>query len=297
MPRFDHVALAYLRRVGASLTRAFSRPSIAVAVADGWISAPHARLFWFIQTYRDADRLARTLADLRRLYPESMAFVVSDGDGNPRIGSLCDEYNAAFQLRDRLMTVEHGGEAVQAMLLAFLRTDADVLVKIDPDTHLRRRFSIVPTREHMGVYGTVQTAHDGPASLTSIQGGCIIVPRATANALAASLLLTSARLKPPALEWVVSRESRARAERGLNSHDWTIGWACRLLGIPMVDHPEVFSRHRPSLIDTITDRSAAVSHPRFEIQHIWNSDFYFRGLRTALRAAFVSDRDEQVDTR
>jgi hypothetical protein len=194
-----------------------------------------------------------------------------------------------FALRPRLYGVEHGGELVQRILDAFLATDADVLTKIDPDTSVRRRFSLMPSPAEHSIFGTVQSS--GSNNVLSIQGGCIIVPRQAAIILASSALLSSDRLKPPALEWAVDQPTRARAASGLTSSDHTLGWACRELGLRFKDHPEVFSIYQPSLMDTITRRGIAVFHPRFEISHLGNPAFYFRGLRAAVKEAFTTPND------
>jgi hypothetical protein len=127
----------------------------------------------------------------------------------------------------------------------------------------------------------------------SIQGGCIIIPRRAAILLASSALLKSDRLKPPALEWAVDEATMARAASGLTSSDQTLGWACRELGLLCKDHPEVFSRYQPSLMDTITQRGVAVFHPRFEISHLANPVFYFSGLRAAVKEALTAPGDSR----
>jgi hypothetical protein len=255
------------------------------------MSSEALRLFWFIQTYKDLPRLRRTLSALRTLYPEAQVLVVSDGDPNPAIARACADCSVDFVLRSRLIGVEHGGEPVQKMLEAFLARDADILIKIDPDTNVKRRFSIMPSPSDSSIFGTVQTAGPESNRIVSIQGGCIIVPRAAAARLASSSLLQSDRLKPPALEWVANRPSLIRARSGLTSYDWSLGWACRALGLQPQDHPEVFSRYRPSLMDLLTERQAAVCHPRFEWRQLAMQDFYFSGLRAALSDAMRTDYD------
>jgi hypothetical protein len=174
------------------------------------------------------------------------------------------------------MGVEQGGEPVQKMLEAFLRTDADILIKIDPDTNLRRRFSAMPQPHDSSLYGSPQSAGPESNCIPSIQGGCIIVPRQAAILLADSSLLESERLRPPKLEWAVSEVLLARARAGLTSYDWTLGWACRELGLLSRNHPEVFSTYRPNLIAAVTRRHVAVFHPRFEFKQLASHAFYFR---------------------
>jgi hypothetical protein len=251
------------------------RDAAAHHIGETWIPADDARIFWFIQTYRDLPRLRRALASLRKVYPESQVLVVSDGDPNPEIKEACDGHSVGFMLRPRLFGVEQGGEPVQKMLEVFLATDADLVIKIDPDTHIRRRFSHMPSARDSSLYGTPQSQGSESNRIISLQGGCIIVPREAAIVLASSVILKSERLKPPALEWTVADGLIARAASGLTSYDWTLGWACRELGLRSRRHPEVFSRYQPSLIDCLRDRGAAVSHPRFEMKQLARPAFYF----------------------
>ena len=285
LTRVKTVMREYAARAAKSLNRLRLRHDALRNVPETWIPADEARIFWFIQTYHDLSRLRRTLASLRSLYPESQVLVVSDGDTDPVIKQVCDTYSAEFTLRSRLLGVEQGGEPVQRMLEAFLTTDADLLIKIDPDTDLRRRFSALPSRSDASLYGTVQSTWSDSDRLTSIQGGCIIIPRQSAALLSDSSLLTSDRLKPPALEWAIGGVSKARAASGLTSYDWTLGWACRELGLSSKDHPEVFSRYGASLIDSVTEGRVAVSHPRFEIKQLAEPVFYFRGFKAAVADA------------
>jgi hypothetical protein len=239
-----------------------------------WVPADGLRFLWYIQTYRDLPRLNRTLARVRTLYASSHVFVVSDGDEDPEIRDTCGRFAAGYTLRSRLFLVEHGGESVHQMLQAFAATDADFVIKIDPDTNVRRRFSVMPNPIDSSIYGTVQSSGIGPDRLMSIQGGCIIIPRRAATLIVASGLLKSERLKPPALAWAVNKLSLDRAAAGLTSQDWTLGWACRELGLACRPHPEVYASHRRRLIDAMRKRGAAVSHPRFEMRHLLKPGFY-----------------------
>ena len=284
----SRVMKTYFGSVRASLSSAIGRTNADHTSAGGWIAADQVSILWYIQTYRDLPRLRKALARVRASYPESQILVVSDGDPDPAIRETSDQYAAEYSLQPRLYGVEHGGELVQRILNAFLDTGAEVLLKIDPDTNVRRRFTVMPAPTERAVYGTVQSIG---STHVSIQGGCMIVPRQAATLLVSSALLLSDRLKPPALEWAVDATAKARARSGLSSSDQTLGWACRELCLSCRNHPEVFSRYRPSLMDTVTQRRVAVYHPRFEIAHIANPDFYFSGLRHALRNALTARDD------
>ena len=279
----------YTALVRRSLRRLRTPYNVPADVSDTWVRADSVRIFWFIQTYRDLPKLRKTLSRLRTLYPDAPVLVVSDGDPNPEIKQTCERYSVEFSLRPRLYGVEHGGALVQRLLEAFLSTDADILIKIDPDTDVRRRLSLMPEPMEASIYGTVQSAESkrGP----SIQGGCIIVPRRAATLLAGSALLMSERLKPPLLEWAVDDTARARVASGLTSSDQTLGWACRQLALPCKDHPEVCSRYRPSLMDSVTACRLAVFHPRLQMRHLVDPGFYFSGLRAALGEALRKRED------
>jgi hypothetical protein len=283
--RVSRVMEEYVARVASSLRQLRAHTEARCGTSEAWSSADAVRICWFVQTYQDLSRLRRTLAGVRHLYPESQVLVVSDGDPDPNIKHACDQYSAGLTLRSRLYGVEHGGELVQKILEEFLATDADILIKIDPDTKVHRRFSMMPSPLDSSIYGSVQSAGSESNRIISIQGGCIIVPRQAAILLAGSALLESDRLKFPALEWAVDHGLMARAASGLTSSDQTLGWACRELGLRCREHPEVFSRHRPSLMDALTQRRVAVFHPRFEVRHLINHSFYFSGFRAAVREA------------
>jgi hypothetical protein len=250
------------------------------ADAAPWVAADPLRLLWYVHTYHDRLKLAPALAALRRLYPESTVLVVSDGDSDPLLAPICARYRGEFRLGARLFGVEHGGEIVQRMLEAFLAHDADVLIKIDPDTVVRRQLTLAPAAGSRAIAGTIETSHTTGRDF--IQGGCIVIPRRSASEIVASRLLQSDRLKPPQLEWVVGEMSKARAASGLTSIDQTLGWACRQVGIACVNHPEVFSRYRPSLVDLITSQRLPIYHPRFELRHLADANFYFSGIRDAI---------------
>jgi hypothetical protein len=235
-------------------------PGTPLASTPSLVDARPLSLCWCIQTYKDRKKLARCLKRLRSHYPKSRIVVLSDGDNDARLPPLCTKFGAEYVLGQRLFLVEHGGDAIHRMLGAFLlRGESDVLVKIDPDTFLRRPLYQLLDRNANAIAGTITQTE--PEQVRAIQGGFIAITRAVAQKWFDAKLFESPRLKPPALEWVVSDACRQRASQGFSSHDWTIAWAARETRVSLVDHPEVRSYWHTDPPRISAMRAAAVSHP------------------------------------
>lgn len=225
-----------------------------------------AHVCWFIQTYRDAGKLRTGLRRLRRVAPRDTVIVVSDGDDDPRLPAICAGFGATFVRGERLFGVESGGKVVERMLDLFLATRADYLVKIDPDSDVRHQLRFLPRRDRPLVCGTLQAMGTVDVRIVSIQGGCILMNRLAAEQMKASGAFRLAALQPPEVAWAIAPSARERARKGLTSYDWTIGWVAKRLGIPLLAHPEVHCVWKPSLLDHLVARRAAVSHPRLDLR-------------------------------
>ena len=194
-----------------------------------------------------ADRVSR----LELVYPDSRIVLLPDGPE-----AALEGWPASVTVRPsdtRLYAVESGGRVVQAHLEAFLGSDALWWFKLDPDTVLRRGFRRLPVETCF--FGTIQGGNPGP----SLQGGCIGGTRSACSLLADSGVLLAPELRTPARTWARSNPNLlARARDGLVSFDFVHAWACRKLGIPLVDHPEVRSEWKDPPDD---GHSYAVTHP------------------------------------
>ncbi len=240
-----------------------------------------AHICWFLQTCGDASLLREALRRLRKVAPRDTVLVVSDGDDDPCLPALCAAAGARFVRGKRLFGVESGGLVVERMLDLFLATDAEHLIKIDPDTDVRRVFRRLPRRDRALVAGTLQATGTVETRLVSVQGGAILMTRLAAQRFKDSGLFCRTELKPPQIAWAVSDSTCERATSGLTSFDWTIGWAARRLGIQMLAHPEIHSVWKPSFLDHLVARGAAVSHPRLSWGRAGRDR---RGVRSLLRA-------------
>ncbi len=214
---------------------------------------------FFLHCYHDPAWLCAALSSLRRAYPSSRVLVVSDGDPDPRLGSVAAAHRAEFSFEPERLFLRHfGGRVTQRMLRAYLAKPTPWLVKIDPDTKICRRIARLPRGRCL--FGTVQDA--GPH--VSIQGGFVGYTLSAARDLYDSKLLEDPALADARATWAAGSEPLQKYAAGttLTSTDWTVGYAATKLGIAMIAHPEVRSAWKEPQAD---DGRHAVVHPSAEI--------------------------------
>jgi hypothetical protein len=215
-------------------------------------------LTFFALTYKNYDATAECLRDLRAHYSASRVILRSDGDPDPRLKILAEDYDADFREEPRLFGIENGGAVIERMLELFFEKPTRYLFKIDPDTVIHRRFRYLPTRN--GLFGTLQ----GRLTHPSIQGGCLGLTRDAAEQILKSNMLRDSRLKEP--EKFVShspyfvRMAHRASRCGLASFDWIVPWIARELRIPIFAFDEVNSGWK--MPPPNASQRYAVSHPR-----------------------------------
>ena len=160
-------------------------------------------IVFFMPVFRDAEMADRSLARVRRFYPTSRIVLVSDGDTDFPGDAFIEKFGVEYVAGDNLYGMHHRGATVQRMLAAYLRAPAWVLVRMNTDARMDRRFRRLPSRD--GVFGTI-----GRRSGT-LQGGCIVV------SLAALGRTAERRLAPlPSGDRSFSRCDISRAADHLN---------------------------------------------------------------------------------
>ncbi len=228
------------------------------SIVDVMTNYSDADLTFFALVHHDYDAVAECLRDLRKHYSASQVILRSDGDPDPRLPILAEQYKVDFHDEERLFGIENGGAIIERMLELFLAKPTRYLFKIDPDTVIHRRFRYLPVRS--GLFGTLQCVPETP----SIQGGCMGFTRDAAEQILHSQMLRDSRLREPAKfinDSPYFFRMAHRANRcGLASFDWIIPWIATELGLPIYRFDEVNSgwQHRPPN----PDQRYAVSHPR-----------------------------------
>ncbi|MCB9434918.1 MAG: hypothetical protein H6668_23400 [Ardenticatenaceae bacterium] len=218
-----------------------------------------SQLTFYLNVYQDVALLNECLKQLRQVYPTSRLIIRSDGDDDPAIANVAIKYGGSCYYSQRLMALAKGGQIVHEMLRLFLLQETDYLFKIDPDTCVARKFHALP--DVACIFGRKQGCWTGePVTLDSIQGGCIGVTLDVAKKFYTSNFFLDPALGHCPPPWVIAPPLRRRPiELGLTSIDWTIGWACKEMGIEVLDWAEIKSEWQiPPQND---DLQYAVTHP------------------------------------
>jgi hypothetical protein len=217
---------------------------------------------FFLQVCGERQELIGCVRRLRQCYPKSRLLIRFDGDAQNKseLTELYSDPETEIYDEPRLQSVGSGGLSTQRMLEIFLAGSGDVLIKIDADSRIMRSFAELPPGESVYWGGTLQ--HQ--SGVFSVQGGCIVMSRGFCRLVADSRLLLGPELLPPAIAWAECSPVclwRARVA-GLSSHDWTLGYAAKMLKIYPTEHPEVVSRWRCLRFTDISRLpGAAVVHP------------------------------------
>ncbi len=216
-------------------------------------------LTFYLNVYKDVELLDVCLNQLRRVYPDTNVILRTDGDSDPKIAQVANHYNAQCYYGERLMPLEKGGQIVHEMLRLFLKHPTPYLFKIDPDTCIAHPFNSLPNEPC--VFGRKQgTWENEPISLPSIQGGCLGITKDVAQRFYDSNFFLDPALAQRPPPWVLNEKLRPRPMvSGLTSIDWTVGWACKQMGIKVLDWPEIKSEWKISPENH--DLRYAVTHP------------------------------------
>lgn len=199
--------------------------------------------------------------DLRKIYKTATLIIRFDGEEGSRVHlpALQQDPNVRILEEPRLSSVDHGGLISQRMLELMLETGADIILKIDADTQIRRALRWLPDPSDASIWGSLQQS----GQLQSLRGGCMIFTRTAVRMLLESGLLLCDQLKAPHLAWCAGKICTQQAfVMGLTSIEWTIAWAARQLGISLNEHAEVLGAWRYHRLSSFGDYyEAAVVHP------------------------------------
>lgn len=228
-------------------------------------------LTFYLCTHRDLELLEICLVGLRDVYVKSRVIVVSDGDPNPKIAMICEQFGCEFHKGEWLYGLTHGGQRIHRMLELFFNKPSRFLVKIDTDTRIVRPFAkCFPDRSC--VFGGLGQSEDH----RFIQGGCIIYHIDAARALYESEIFMESCLIDNPCQWAYYDSSFWRIENGYISEDQLNAHCIKNIGIPMLNHSEVKSYSsdgiglvKARILLELNPAGVAVVHPCKSKMSVW----------------------------
>jgi hypothetical protein len=157
------------------------------------------RVAFALTFYRDERLATSTIADLRMFYPESLILIFDDS-------------------KQRLKLAQFAGRWTERYLKAFLQTESDILIKLDPDTAVLRRANEFPDSEIFGEHVDGQ-----------VLGGCIGYSRDCARKIIESDLLVDSKYTGLHYTYMkfgerVSRQDEIMADIIRRLHLHTVEW-------------------------------------------------------------------------
>ena len=195
------------------------------------------RLLFGLTVYDESDaQLEWCLAYIRAAYEESPVFVLADGTQMRRHEDACRKYRADYIAGERLKIVEKGAQWWERFFRTAVTYPFDIVLKIDPDTRVHRRFTTFPTAD---IFGT----DDGGGR---IQGGIQAFRLSAVKMILHSGICLDPAYADPAT-WAVDQSVSQYVQiLGQISTDYILGHMVQRLELTLADWIEVDSLWRPS---------------------------------------------------
>jgi hypothetical protein len=115
------------------------------------IQPPNQTIAFIINfSFHDHHLLPRLIPQVRSHYPDKTIIAVSDGYWDDDLELLFINHNIQPFIGNRIKLLEYGAEWVERYLQLFLRTKADLLIRIDPDCIMHDRFLSFPDADFFG---------------------------------------------------------------------------------------------------------------------------------------------------
>jgi hypothetical protein len=106
---------------------------------------------FLFHVYRDELLAERLMTQLRGIYPSADIICISDGRPVSGFFQICTQQRVTYLAGDRLKRMATGAAWVERMITAFLtRSNAETLIKLDPDSQMHRAFKTIPAADWFG---------------------------------------------------------------------------------------------------------------------------------------------------
>lgn len=207
--------------------------------------------------YQEWHLATRLIHQIKKHHPEATAIAIGDGTHNPHFASVCQQLGAIYKSDRRLKLPQYGGLWSLRLFELFLdTTDADILIKLDPDAQLWRKFAFYPDSDW---FGTISPVYRHPFA----RGGCVGFKRHAVERIVRSEILLNPIFTKP-------RYSYDRYGKHKHSHecqqielislqDWILADVSYYLGLSLENWSEVNIQFRGTPQNR--DLRYAATHP------------------------------------
>lgn len=227
--------------------------AIRYRTLEGWQTWENSSIrepCFLFHVCNDEPLAIRLIREIRSLYPSNPILAIADGHTNDQ--PFRDEVasqRVELVEGEWLKAPETGGAWVERMLREFLtRSEAEVLIKLDPDSRLHRRFKSMPRGDW---FGSINHSYFRPL----VRGGCLGLSRR-----ACELILASEILSDPIYQGLTFRYLSEGI--WLAFTDGIIADACFKLGLTPSAWEEVLISNRE---EDLRGSSWAVTHPHKQV--------------------------------
>lgn len=126
--------------------------------------------------YKEFDLCKRLINQIKTFFPSSDVFCIMDGVVNYELQNVCLENKITYVQGERLFKQKSGIYWIKRMFWHYLfNSNADYLIKVDPDTYLLKHFETIP---NFDIAGSIYKVDN---EIKFIHGGCTLYSRKACN--------------------------------------------------------------------------------------------------------------------
>lgn len=217
-------------------------------------------LCFVFNIYQDEDRAKILVQQLKSTLSDSQILSLFEGTPSGDIASYLTSKQIGFNQGERLKPQINGGAWLERIFKTYLESsEAEYLIKIEPDTTIFRTFTSIPNTE---IAGTLIQIPDGREL---VHGGCVLFKREVVQKIVRLRLLENPKYKfdrrfgyrryePPYLQ-----EGEVRSSEWIISGDAVLADIIQELNISVENWTEVSCGVHPS---EMASDNWAVFHPK-----------------------------------
>lgn len=219
------------------------------------------KVAFLFHVYKEFDLARRLIRQIKFFFPSSDILGISDGTTNDGFRFYCHTHNVKYLEHQRLFYQTTGNQWIKRMFRFFQAySEANYLIKIDPDSYVLRRFEFLPD---LDISGTPFKLSD---KISFVHGGCALYSKYAcqkildtnlidANEYRTNMAFAYRRFMAPYKQ----RNEEAQVERFF-CEDRVLGDVGNKLGLRLGEWTEICADQSEKKPEDYTDMKYAVIH-------------------------------------